>query len=199
MNTTIQVKTSGGIYLVPIEARFLTERRIFLEGEINAETANRFLKELLFLTACAEDREEPVDVFINSPGGETGAGMLIYDCIQGSPAPLRLFCAGRACSMAAVLLASGPRGSRFLLPHSEVMIHEPRLEGNVGGSASSLRSISDNLAGTKRQMEELLVCHTGRTIEEIQAATAFDHYMSPEEAITFGLADQVVAFERMVR
>lgn len=193
----IQVKSSGGVYLVPIESRFLTARKVFLEGEITDETASNFLKEVLYLTSTGDDKGDAIDIFINSPGGLTDAGLLIYDCIQGSPVPIRLFCL-RACSMAAVLLASGRHGSRFLLPHTQVMIHEPRLEGNVGGSASSLRSISENLSETKRLMEELLARHTGRKIEEVRAATSFDHYLSPQEAVDFGLADEIISFERMV-
>ncbi len=197
MNTRyIQVKSSNGITLVPIESRFLTQRKVFLEGEVNAENANRFLREVLYLNS--EDREAPIDLLLNSPGGEVRAGLQIYDCIQGSAAPIRIFCLGQACSMAALLLACGRHG-RYLLPHAEVMIHEPRLQGNLGGSASSLRSISDNMEDTKRKMELLLSRHTGKTAEEIAAATAYDHFMTPEEAVAFGLGDEVVGFERLVR
>ena len=192
----IQTKSSRGIDLVPIESRFLADRRLFLEGELSEETADCFLKEVLFLNL--EDREAPIDVLLNSPGGDVRAGLQIYDCILGSPAPIRICCVGQACSMAALLLACGRHG-RYLLPHAEVMIHEPRLRGNVGGSASSLRSISENLEETKRRMEKLFALHTGRTEEEIAAATAFDHYMSPEEAVSFGLCDGIIGFERLVK
>ncbi len=198
MNTRyIQTKSSSGITLVPIESRFLSQRKIFLEGEVNGESANRFLKEVLYLNS--EDSEAPIDLLLNSPGGEVRAGLQIYDCIQGSSAPIRIFCVGQACSMAALLLACGRHGRRYLLPHAEVMIHEPRLQGNLGGSASSLRSISENMADTRRKMELLLSRHTGKTVEEIAAATAYDHFMTPEEAVAFGLGDEVVGFERLVR
>lgn len=191
----IQVKSSNGITLVPLETRLLSERKLFLEGEINQEKACAFVQKILFL--CKEDDEKPIDVLINSLGGEILSGLLIYDCIQSCKTPIRMFCMGIAYSMGALLFASGNHG-RFLFPHSELMLHEPLLGNRVGGNASSIRSISDSLMESRNKMNQILAKHTGKTIEEIEEATSFDHYYSPEESVAFGLADAVIGFEKLM-
>ena len=191
----IQVKSSNGITLVPLETRLLSERKLFLEGEINQEKACAFVQKILFL--CKEDDEKPIDVLINSPGGEILSGLLIYDCIQSCKTTIRMFCMGIAYSMGALLFASGNHG-RFLFPHSELMLHEPLLGNRVGGNASSIRSISDSLMESRNKMNQILAKHTGKTIEEIEEATSFDHYYSPEESVAFGLADAVIGFEKLM-
>ena len=191
----IQVKSSNGITLVPLETRLLSERKLFLEGEINQEKACAFVQKILFL--CKEDDEKPIDVLINSPGGEILSGLLIYDCIQSCKTPIRMFCMGISYSMGALLFASGNHG-RFLFPHSELMLHEPLLGNRVGGNASSIRSISDSLMESRNKMNQILAKHTGKTIEEIEEATSFDHYYSPEESVAFGLADAVIGFEKLM-
>lgn len=191
----VQVKSSHGIALVPVESRLLADRKIFIEGEINAETACEFVKQVMLLSS--EDTQKPIDVFINSPGGEINSGMLMYDVIQASKAPIRTFCMGRAYSMGAVLFACGTHG-RYMLPHGELMIHEPLLGNRVGGSSSSIKSISDNLLETKRKMNRILAKHTGKTEEEVEQATSFDHYYSPEESVEFGLCDEIVEFDKFM-
>ncbi len=191
----VQIKSSNGITTIPIETKLMTERKIFIEGEINQETACEFVKKVLLLSA--EDKEKPIDVFISSSGGEINSGLLMYDVIQGSRTPIRMFCMGRAYSMGAVLFACGRHG-RYILPHSEVMLHEPLLGGKVGGNASSIRSISESLLDTKKKMNEILAKHTGKTEEEIEEATKFDHYYSAEESIDFGLADRIISFEQIM-
>ena len=191
----IQIKSSNGITLVPVDSRLMTDRKIFIEGEINSETACEFVKKVMFLNE--EDRKKPVDVLINSSGGEVNAGMLMYDVIQSSLAPLRLFCLGRAYSMSAVLLACGNHG-RYMLPHSELMLHEPLLGNSVGGNSSSIKSISDSLQDTKKKLNQILAKHTGKTEEEVEKATSFNHYFSPEEAIEFGLCDEIVGFDKIM-
>lgn len=192
----IQVKSSNGITLMPLETRLLAGRKIFVEGEIDSETACGFMKQVLHLNQ--EDVRKPIDVLINSPGGEINSGMLMYDVIQSSKAPIRLFCMGKAYSMAALLFASGAKGRRYMLPHSELMLHEPLLGDRVGGSSSSLKSISDSLLETKRRMNRILAKHTGKSEEEVEKATGFDHYFSPEESIAFGLCDEIIGFDRVM-
>lgn len=191
----VQVKSSNGISLVPVETRLLAKRRIFLEGEINQEMACEFVRRVMIL--AEEDPENPIDVMINSPGGEINAGWMLYDVIQSSKTPLRLFCLGRAYSMAAVLFASGKYG-RYMLPNSELMLHEPLLGNRVSGSSSSIKSISDSLLETKRKMNAILVKHTGRTEEEIESVISYDHYFTAEESILFGLCDKIVGFGEMM-
>lgn len=191
----VQIKTSGGITLVPIETRLLANRKVFIEGELNHETACIFMKKIMTLTA--EDNNAPIDVLINSPGGEISAGMLMYDIIQASKCPIRMFCVGSAYSMGALLFASGRHG-RYMLPNSELMLHEPLLGNRVGGNASSIRSISDSLLETRNKMNRILAKHTGKSEEEIEKATGYDHYFSPEESIDFGLCDKIVSFDMIM-
>lgn len=191
----VQVKSSNGIALVPMESRLMADRKIFIEGEIHEEAACEFAKQVMLLNR--EDDKQPIDVFINSPGGEINSGLLMYDVIQASKAPIRTYCVGRAYSMGAVLFACGNHG-RYMLPHSELMIHEPLLGSRVGGSSSSIKSISESLLKTKQKLNRLLSKHTGRTEEEIDKATESDHYFNPEESIAFGLCDEMIAFDKMI-
>jgi len=191
----IQVKSSNGITLIPLETRLLAERKIFVEGEINHEKACEFARKIILLSK--EDAQKPIDMLINSPGGEISAGMLMYDIIQSCRTPIRMFCMGTAYSMGALLFASGNHG-RYMLPHSELMLHEPLLGNRVGGNASSIRSISESLMDTRRKMNQILAKHTGKTEKEIEEVTGYDHYFSPEEAIAFGLSDEVCNFDMIM-
>ena len=129
----VQIKSSNGITLVPVDSRLMADRKVFIEGEIDSSSACEFVKKIMYLNR--EDDSRPIDVLINSPGGEINSGMLMYDVIQSSKAPIRMFCIGRAYSMGAVLFASGNHG-RYMLPHGELMIHEPLLGNRVGGNSS---------------------------------------------------------------
>ncbi len=191
----IQTKSSNGITLVPIETNLLTSRKVFIEGEINSEMACDFVKKIMYLNA--ENPEEPIDVFINSPGGEINSGMLMYDAILSSKAQVRTYCMGRAYSMGAVLFACGEHG-RYMLPHSELMIHEPLLGNRVSGNSSSIKSISDSLLETKKKMNAILAKHTGKSEEEIEKATSYDHYLTPEESVEFGLCDEIIDFGKIM-
>ena len=185
---TIEVEGVNGTREVSLYTKHLTNRTIFLNGEINADMANFFVTQLLYLE---ETPNEPVNIYINSPGGEVNAGLLIYDAIQGSKLEINMICTGLAASMAAVLLAGGQQGSRYILRHSKVMIHEPLLANGVGGSATSIRKISESIIETRELVNGILAKHTGKTVEEINEATSFDNYMSAEEAIAFGLCDRI--------
>ena len=191
----VQVKSSNGITIVPADSRLMANRKIFIEGEIGSETACEFVKKMMLLQL--EDSRKPIDVLINSPGGEINAGMLMYDVIQSSKTPIRMFCIGRAYSMGALLFACGQHG-RYMLPHGELMIHEPLIGSRFGGNSSSIKSISDSLQETKRIMNQILAKHTGKTEEEIEKATEYDHYFNSEESIEFGLCDQIVGFDMIM-
>ena len=192
----IQIKSSNGITPMPLETRLLASRKIFIEGEINEQTACEFVKQVIHLNQ--EDPRKPIDVLINSMGGEINSGMLVYDVILSSKAPVRLFCIGKAYSMAALLFARGAKGQRYMLPHSELMLHEPLLGNRIGGNSSSIKSISDNLQETKRKMNQILAKHTGQSEKAVEKATSFDHYFSPEESIAFGLCDEIIGFEKVM-
>ena len=186
----ITVKSSNGISLVPLNSTLLSDRKIFIEGTIESEMACDVVKQLMHL--CMQDATKPIDIFINSTGGEINSGLMIYDAMRSCTAPVRVICMGKAYSMAAVLVASAPDG-RYILPHSELMIHEPLLGNRVGGNSSSIKSISESLLDAKRKINEILSLHTGKTVEEIDEATSFDHYFSAEESIEFGLCDKIVS------
>lgn len=191
----ILVKSSNGITQVSADSKLLSQRKVFVEGEINAETACEFIKKIMLLNA--EDSNKPIDVLINSPGGCINSGMLMYDVIQASKAPIRTYCIGKAYSMGAILLACGNHG-RYVLPHGEVMIHEPLLGNRVGGNSSSIKSISESLLETKRKMNQILAKHTGQSEQEVEEATSFDHYFDPEESLKFGLVDEIVDFGKLM-
>ena len=184
----VEVESVNGTREISLYTRHLMNRNLFLTGEINADMANSFVAQLLYLE---ETPDEPVNIYINSPGGEINAGLMIYDAIQGSRLEINMICTGLAASMAAVLLAGGQHGSRYILRHSKVMIHEPLLANGVGGSATSIRKISESIIETREMINEILAKHTGKTVEEINEATSFDNYMSAEEAIAFGLCDRI--------
>lgn len=191
----VMIKSSNGITQVSADTKLLSRRKVFIEGEISPESACEFIKQIMVLNE--EDSVKPIDVLINSPGGEINSGMVMYDVIQSSKAPIRMFCIGRAYSMGAVLFASGNHG-RYMLPHSELMLHEPLLGNRVGGNSSSIKSISESLQETKRKMNQILSKHTGKSEEEVEKATGYDHYYSPEESKDFGLCDQIVDFSMIM-
>ena len=191
----VLVKSSSGITQVSADSKLLSQRKVFIEGEISSESACEFIKKILILNE--EDTDKPIDVLINSPGGEINSGMAIYDVIQASKAPIRMFCIGRAYSMGAVLFSSGNHG-RYMLPHSELMLHEPLLGNRVSGNSSSIQSISESLLETKRRMNQILARHTGKSEEEVEKATSYDHYYSPEESREFGLCDEIVNFNKIM-
>ena len=191
------VKSSAGITLVPLETRLLSSRRLLISGDdgINSDKACEIASLIMLLNE--ENSEKPIDLLICSGGGEINSGLLIYDAIQGSVAPIRTICLGKAYSMAAVLFACGNHG-RLMLPHSELMLHEPLLGNRISGNASSIQSISESLLDTKKKINAILAKHTGRTEQEIDEVSRFDHYFSPEESVAFGLADRIVGFDSMM-
>ena len=187
MNTL--VKSSSGITVVSVGSRLLSERKLFLEGEITAESACEFVRAIMMLSG--EDSRKPIDVYINSPGGEVNAGLMIYDTLKGMKTEVNLHCIGMAASMAAIIMAGGEKGHRYILPHSRMMIHEPLIAGGVGGSATSIKRTAESILETKRITVELLAKDTGRTDKEVEEAIAFDNYMNAEEAVAFGLCDSI--------
>lgn len=187
----------NSITLMSMDTKLGADRTIFIHGEINDQTAGEFMKQMLVLNR--ESTCDPITVCINSPGGEIKQGLMMYDVIQGSRAPVRLVCTGQACSMAAILFSSGnPKHGRYILPNSEVMIHEPLIRGGLGGKTSSIKSISDSLIETRRKLNGILARHTGHTMEEIDEATSYDHYFTAEEAVEYGLCDKIVDFTFLI-
>ena len=186
----VQYKTSGGSSWVPIESKLLSDRKIFIKGDINSASACEFVQEMMYLTSI--DPAAPIDIYISSNGGEVNAGLLIYDTIKGQDIEINTYCMGTAASMAAIILAGGQKGRRFIFPHSKVMIHEPLAAGGLGGSATTIRRAAESIMEIRQIAIELLASDTGKPIKAIEKAISFDNYMGAEEAVAFGLCDAIV-------
>jgi ATP-dependent Clp protease protease subunit len=183
-------ETPRGERAYDIYSRLLKDRIVFLGSAIDAPLANVVTAQLLYLEA--EDADRDISLYINSPGGDTAAGLAIYDTVQYIRPPVRTLCVGLAASAAAVLLAAGAPGKRTALPNARIMIHQPW--GQIGqGQAADLAIHAREFLRTKRQMEEILARHTGQSVERIHADTDRDHFMDPEEARVYGLIDTVCA------
>lgn len=186
----IERESANGIQEISLYTNAFSNRKVFLFGPIDEKTVYTFTAQMLYLM---EDDQSPIDIFINSPGGEVNSGLAIYDLIQSCKAPVNMYCIGMAASMGALIFAGGKKGHRFIMPHSQVMIHEPLIPNGVGGSASSIKSTADSILQTRELLNGILAKHTGKTIEEINKATDHDNFMTADEAIEFGLCDKVTA------
>ena len=191
----VQMKSSNGITLVPLDSSMLSERKIFMEGEINDGMAMEFIQKLIYL--AGKDPKEPIQILINSPGGQINSGMLIYDAMQSCETPLKLYCLGKAYSMAAIIFASGGKGSRYMFPSSELMVHEPLLGNGVSGNSTSIQMVSESLLEARDKINKILQKHTGRPGAEVEEAVRRGRFFQPQEAIAFGLADHVADFTEL--
>ena len=172
-----------------IYSRLLKERVIFLVGEVNDQTANLVVAQLLFLES--ENPDKDISLYINSPGGSVTAGMSIYDTMQFIKPDVSTMCLGFAASMGAFLLAAGAKGKRYSLPNSKVMIHQ--VLGGARGQATDIEIQARDILRTKAQMNRILAERTGQPLEKIQQDTERDYYMTADEAKDYGLVDQVIA------
>ena len=170
-----------------IYSRLLRERIVFLVGEVNDQTANLVVAQLLFLEA--EDPDKDISFYINSPGGSVTAGMSIYDTMQFIKPDVVTYCMGQAASMGAFLLNAGAKGKRYCLENARVMIHQPL--GGFRGQASDIEIHAKNILFMKRKLNEMLALHTGKSIEQIEQDTDRDNFMSSEESMEYGLIDKV--------
>lgn len=180
-------ETYNGQGVMSLQTKHFTNRKVFLTGEVDDTMAIDFVSEMKYLA----ESNEPVDIYINSPGGSVNAGLVIVDTLRSAPMEINLYCIGMAASMGAVILASGKKGHRYILPHSKVMIHEPLISGGMGGSATNIKKTADSILETKSILNGILAEATGKTIEEVDEATNFDNFMNAKEAIEFGLCDEI--------
>lgn len=184
-------QTARGERSYDIYSRLLSDRIVFLGEEVNDNTAGTIIAQMLFLEA--EDPGKDIEFYINSPGGSVSAGFAIYDTMQYIKCDVSTICIGLAASFGAFLLAGGAKGKRMALPNAEIMIHQPAIYGNgIQGQVSDIKIISDHLLRNRKRLNRILAENTGRTEEEILHATERDNYMSAEEALEFGLIDQVI-------
>jgi len=183
------VETSGrGERAYDIYSRLLKERVVFLVGEVNDHTANLIVAQMLFLES--ENPDKDIHFYINSPGGSVTAGMAIYDTMQFIKPHISTLCIGQAASMGAFLLTAGEKGKRFVLPNSRVMIHQPL--GGFRGQASDIEIHAKEILYLKKRLNELLASHTGQPVETIERDTDRDNFLSAEDAVKYGLVDQVL-------
>ena len=181
-------QTSRGERSYDIFSRLLNDRIIILSEEVNATTASLVVAQMLYLEA--QDPDKDIQFYINSPGGSVTSGMAIYDTMQYVKCDVSTICIGMAASMGAFLLSSGARGKRFALPNSEIMIHQP--SGGFQGQATDIQIHAEYILRMKKHLNEIMAANTGRTLEEVQAATERDNFLTAQEALEFGLIDQVI-------
>ncbi len=174
-----------------IYSRLLKDRIIFLGTQVNDQVANLLVAQMLYLQF--EDPKSDIHLYINSPGGSVTAGLAIYDTMQYISCDVATYCMGQAASMGAMLLTAGAHGKRYALPNSRIMIHQP-LAG-MEGTATELEIHAKEVIKMKRKLNEMLLKHTGQSLEAIERDTDRDNFMSAEEAVAYGLVDQVL--ERM--
>ncbi len=181
-------ETGRGERAYDIYSRLLKDRIIFLGGDIEDDTANLVIAQLLFLHN--ENADADISLYINSPGGHITSGMAIYDTMQFVGCGVRAYCLGQAASMGAVLLAAGTKGKRFVLPNSRILIHQPI--GGARGPATDIGIQAEEILRLRTRLNRILADHTGQPIEQIEKDVDRDRFMSAEEAVDYGLADEII-------
>jgi ATP-dependent Clp protease protease subunit len=188
MIPTVIEQSGRGERAFDIYSRLLRERIIFLGQEVTADSANLIVAQMLFLEA--EDPDKDIYLYINSPGGSVSAGLGIYDTMNHIRPQVSTICVGLAASMGAFLLTAGEKGKRMSLPNSRIMIHQPL--GGAQGQATDIEIQAKEILYLKKQLNDAIAQNTGQPIEKIAADTERDFFMSPQEAVEYGLIDQVI-------
>ncbi|MDY7096170.1 MAG: ATP-dependent Clp protease proteolytic subunit [Acidobacteriota bacterium] len=183
-------QTNRGERSYDIYSRLLKDNIVFLGRPIDDDVASLIIAQMLFLEA--ENPERDIALYINSPGGSISAGLAVYDTMQYIKPSVATYCVGQAASMAAVLLASGEKGKRTVLPNSRVLIHQPWIQG-IGGQQTDIEIHAKDMLAMRAKLDELLAFHTGKTVEEIHHDTERDKILSAEEAVEYGLVDQIMS------
>jgi len=181
-------QTGRGERAYDIYSRLLKDRIVFLGSEVNDDVSNLVTAQFLFLES--EDPEKEISFYINSPGGSITAGMAIYDTMQFIKPPVSTLCLGQAASMGALLLAAGQKGRRYALPHSRIMIHQPL--GGAQGQATDIDIQAREILRLREEINNIFVRHTGQSLRKIEKDTERDMYLSPGQAVEYGLIDEVI-------
>ena len=184
---TIIEKSKNTERVYDIYSRLLKDRIIFLSGEITDEVSNNIICQLLYLDSISK---EDINIYINSPGGSITAGMAIYDTINFIKSDVSTICIGIAASMASIILASGTKGKRYILPNSEVMIHQPL--GGVQGQATEIKIVADRILYLKDKLNKILADKTNKDLKKIEIDTERDYYLSSKEALEYGIVDKIL-------
>lgn len=187
---TVIEKSNQGERVYDIYSRLLKDRIIMLSGEITDASADTIVAELLYLDSI---NHNDISIYINSPGGSVTAGMAIYDTMNFVKSNVSTICIGMAASMAAFLLSSGEKGKRFVLPNSEVMIHQPL--GGVEGQATEIKIAAERILKMREKLNTLLSKNTGKDLKVIERDTERDYFLEAEEAVAYGLVDEVIEKE----
>jgi len=181
-------QTGRGERSYDIYSRLLKDRIICLMGPVTDYASSIVVAQLLFLQS--ESSKKPIHMYINSPGGSVTAGLAIYDTMQYVLPPISTWCVGQACSMGSLLLTAGTKGMRYSLPNSRIMVHQP--SGQASGQATDILIQAEEITKLKKQLNNIYVKHTGRTYDLIESSLDRDKFMSPEEALEFGLIDKIL-------
>ena len=189
---TVIEKTSYGERAYDIFSRLLKERIVFLGGPISDMVANTVIAQLLFLES--QDPKKEIKLYINSPGGSVTAGLAVYDTMQFVKCDVSTICVGMAASMGATLLAAGKKGRRFVLPNSEIMLHQ--VMGGAEGQAVEIEISARHIIKVKDRLNKILAKHTGKSLKDIERDTDRDFFMSAEEAKQYGLVDEIISPKR---
>jgi ATP-dependent Clp protease protease subunit len=192
MNTLVPMvveQSSRGERAYDIYSRLLKERIIFLSGPVHDQVSTLIVAQLLFLEA--ENPKKEIAFYINSPGGSVSAGLAMYDTMKFIRPAVSTMCIGMAASMGSLLLTAGEKGLRYSLPNSRIMVHQP--SGGFQGQASDIERHAQDIIKMKRRLNEIYVQHTGQSYETIEKTLDRDHFMDPEEAVSFGLIDKVLS------
>lgn len=184
---TVIEKNSSGERVYDIYSRLLKDRIIILSGEITDTSANTIVAELLYLDSI---NQNDISLYINSPGGSVTAGMAIYDTMNFVKSDVSTICIGLAASMAAFLLSSGQKGKRYVLPNSEVMIHQPL--GGVEGQATEIKIAAERILKMKEKLNKMLAKNTGKDLKIIENDTERDYFLNALEAVNYGLVDEIL-------
>jgi ATP-dependent Clp protease protease subunit len=185
---TVIEKSQFGERAYDIYSRLLKERIIFLGDTVDDDVANTVIAQMLFLES--QDKTKDIKLYINSPGGSVTAGLAIYDTMQLVSPDVSTICVGLAASMASILLAAGAKGKRFVLPNSEVMIHQ--VMGGAQGQASDIEISARHILKLKERLNKIIASHTGQKFEKVTKDSDRDYFMSAEEAVEYGLADKII-------
>ena len=185
-------QTNSGERSYDIYSRLLQDRIIFLGGEIDDDTANLVVAQMLFLEG--DDPDKDIFLYINSPGGSVSAGLAIYDTMQYIKCEVSTICVGLAASMGAFLLAAGAKGKRKALPNAEIMIHQP--SGGAQGQATDIHIHAEQILRIRQRLNEILAERTGQPVEKVSLDTERDNYMSAEQARAYGIVDEIIPARR---
>lgn len=192
INPTILEERQLNVTQMDVFSRLMADRIIFLGTAIDDTVANVIIAQLLYLSS--QDPEAPITIYLNTPGGSVYSGLAIYDTMQYIPNPIQTVCTGLAASMGSILLCAGSKGKRYALPHSRIMIHQPL--GGIEGQASDIEITAKQILKSKAELYNIISKHSGKSLKQIEKDADRDYWMTAEEALQYGMIDEVFTFQK---